>query len=240
MAISLLAVGFALPAGTTLAQSKSGPPGPDASIHTREIPAPMPSAPPGMTAFELPASGPLSAPAPMDAFQDKQPKVMPEELEYMSIKEIPGLEILTRLETEAQVKERWIQKAMKAGEKLPFPAEVVLAKEPYPGRFWAPKVKLVEPNFVVHDRLYFEQPNLERGLWDLGIVTPVVSVGKFFWDLALLPYQCGTRPCQKYDTSAGKCLPGDPTPFYLYPPELSLTGLAAEGAALAGGYFIFP
>jgi hypothetical protein len=88
--------------------------------------------------------------------------------------------------------------------------------------------------------LYFEQPNIERGLWDFGVFAPVLSVGKFYWDIATLPYHWGTRPGQHYDTSAGKCLPGDPIPFYLYPPELSLTGVAAQAAAVTGAFFIFP
>jgi hypothetical protein len=200
------------------------------------------ASPPAMAPLELPAAGPLASPPPMAAFQGEkqQPKYTPEELDLFNIKEIPGLEKLTRIQSEEQMQQRWIQQGLRTGEKLTFPSEPLLSKEMYPGRHWQPKVKLAEPNMVNHGRLYFEQPNLERGLWDLGIVTPVVSVGKFFWDLATLPYQCGTRPCDKYDTSAGKCLPGDPSPFYLYPPELSVTGLAAEGAFIAGGYFIFP
>jgi hypothetical protein len=71
-------------------------------------------------------------------------------------------------------------------------------------------------------------------------LTPAICTGKFFWDSLLLPYNIATRPCQQYDTDAGKCLPGDPAPLYLYPIELSLTGLLAEGAAITGLYFIFP
>ena len=148
--------------------------------------------------------------------------------------------MLTRLETEQDFKRRMEQEGKRNGDVVVFPEEPVLSKEPYPGRHWSPMAKYVEPAFVVHGRLYFEQPNFERGLWDLGIVTPLVSLGEFYADVLALPYHCGTRPGQNYDTSAGKCLPGDPTPFWLYPPELSFTGLVAEVAVGSGLFFIFP
>src|SRR5262249_18466687 len=118
--------------------------------------------------------------------------------------------------------------------------EPVLSKLPYQGRTWPDMAKLVEPDYVMHTRLLFEQQNFERGLWDLGILTPVLEAGIFYFDVAAPPYHLATRPCQQYDTSAGKCLPGDPTPFYLYPVEFSLTGAAAEAAVITGGFFIFP
>jgi hypothetical protein len=98
----------------------------------------------------------------------------------------------------------------------------------------------VEPAYVAHGRLLFEQKNFERGLWDLGLFTPVVESTLFYFDVAALPYHLATRPCQQYDTSAGKCLPGDPAPFLLYPPELSYSGLVAELAVGTAMFFIFP
>jgi hypothetical protein len=56
----------------------------------------------------------------------------------------------------------------------------------------------------------------------------------------LLPYHLGTRPLQQYECSAGKCMPGDPTPFLVYPEEISLTGLAAEVGAVTAAFFVFP
>ena len=41
-----------------------------------------------------------------------------------------------------------------------------------------------------------------------------------------------TRPLEKYEVSAGKCLPGDPASFYLYPEEFSVTGLVGQAAAV--------
>jgi hypothetical protein len=163
-----------------------------------------------------------------------------EALEFRNLHEVPGLAVLTRLESEAALKERMRQETLKTGKRIIFPEEAVIAKEPYPGRDWAPKAMQIEPTFVCHDRLLFEQQNFERGLWDLGILTPVVCAGKFYVDVVALPYHLGTRPRQCYDCSAGKCLPGDPTPLFLYPPELSLTGLATEAGVLTGMFFVFP
>lgn len=163
-----------------------------------------------------------------------------EALEFRNLREVPGIEILTRIESQAALEERMKQEALKGGERIVFPEETPLTKEQFKDRDWPKLAKLVEPNFVMHGRLLFEQQNFERGLWNLGILTPVASAGKFYWDVATLPYNLGTRPFQQYDTSAGKCLPGDPTPLYLYPVELSLSGFVAEAAVITGGFFIFP
>ncbi len=89
--------------------------------------------------------------------------------------------------------------------------------------------------------LLFEQPNFERGGWDLGILTPVANLGAYYYDLALLPYHALDEALStKIDCSAGKCLPGDPTPFYLYPEEFSVTGLVGEASVVTGLFFLFP
>jgi hypothetical protein len=161
-------------------------------------------------------------------------------LQARTIREVPSTEVLMRIESEEMWKQRVIQENLNQGDFAIFPAEPTISKSPYPARNWGTMTKLVEPAFVVHGRLLFEQQNFERGGWNLGILQPMVESGKFLFDVAALPYHLGTRPFQQYDTSAGKCLPGDPAPFYLYPIELSLTGLAAEGAAVTGILFMFP
>ena len=148
--------------------------------------------------------------------------------------------MLSRQESEKSLFERMRQVSLRIYERIIFPEEPLLAREPYPGRHWPQMAKLVEPVFVIHERLLFEQQNLERGLWEFGVLTPVLSTGKFYWDVLALPYHAATRPCQQYDTSAGKCLPGDPTPFFLYPVEFSVSGLAAEAAVVTGAFFVFP
>ncbi|HET6576084.1 MAG TPA: hypothetical protein VFG68_20955, partial [Fimbriiglobus sp.] len=89
---------------------------------------------------------------------------------------------------------------------------------------------LLEPDYVVHRRLYFEEKNSERYGWDLGITQPIVSALYFYKDVLLWPAKLASNPLERYDTSAGKCLPGSPVPYYLYPPEVDLFG-ATVGAA---------
>src|SRR5262249_34041205 len=100
--------------------------------------------------------------------------------------------------------------------------------------------RAVEPNYVCYDRMYFEERNSERFGWDLGIIQPLVSAGIFFFDVAALPYHVGTDPCRKYECSAGYCLPGDPVPYLLCPPRLSLTGAVLEAGAVVSLVGIFP
>ena len=105
---------------------------------------------------------------------------------------------------------------------------------------YPPMRQQIEPNFVVHRRLHFEEKNSERYGWDLGWIQPMVSTGYFFKDVLLWPNHLVTGLCNPYSTGAGKCLPGDPVPYYLYPPELSLTGTAFEGVLITGIAFIIP
>jgi hypothetical protein len=98
---------------------------------------------------------------------------------------------------------------------------------------------LVEPNYVDYRRLLFEDKNSERYGWNLGPVQPFVSAGNFFAGMAFLPYKLFSWPCMRYDSNAGLCLPGDPVPYYIYPPGLSLTGTAFETGAIIALHYIF-
>jgi hypothetical protein len=248
MAASLLAaLGLVVPTSSALAQNSS-------SNFAAQVPPP-------------PAAGSMASPRPVRTLQftsDSQPAIKTvggeklaspagdgkdgmsydkgafEGLEFRNLHEVPGLEVLTRVESEAALFERWRQEALRSKERIIFPAEPPITKAPFEIRHWPAGQMGVEPYYVVHGRLLFEQKDFERGIWDLGVLTPAVCLGKFWWDAALLPYHLGTRPCEQYDTSAGKCLPGDPTPLYLYPEELSLTGLIAEAGAITSLFFIFP
>ena len=64
-------------------------------------------------------------------------------------------------------------------------------------------------------------------------IAPVVESLVFGADLALLPYKMGTDPFRCYESNAGYCLPGDPTPMLLYPPQWSLTVAAFEAGTIA-------
>ncbi|MBI1918120.1 MAG: hypothetical protein HYS12_25800 [Planctomycetes bacterium] len=156
--------------------------------------------------------------------------------------DLPGPEELFRLDSEDTLFNRMKQEAREKTppERITFPEEPILSRQPYYGRSWPLSKMFVEPSYLCHRRLLFEQINQERYGWDFGIVAPFLSTGVFFKDCLLLPYHLGTQPCRHFECSAGKCLPGDPVPLLLYPPELSLTGTLAEGAAIATLEVLFP
>ena len=147
----------------------------------------------------------------------------------------PGRERLfgTR-DTERELEERMRQERKDVGSPDPvvFPEKAELSAEPYQPRRHAPMTVLIEPSYVVYQPLYFEEKNAERYGWDLGPVQPVVSTLCFFKDVVMWPHNCLAYPCRRFETNAGQCLPGDPVPYYLYPPELTGSGLLAEVAVI--------
>lgn len=116
----------------------------------------------------------------------------------------------------------------------------MLPEVTYTGRKHAPTTRLVEPAYITHHRLYFEELNAERYGWEAGPLQPFLSVGYFFKDFALLPYNFAVRPCQRFDTNYGKCLPGDPVPYLCYPLELSLTGGLTEAGTIVALFALIP
>ena len=172
-----------------------------------------------------------------------RPNTRTDEPYYFSvITELPGPERFFRRQSESEFFERIREetKLQPAAGRVIFPESPPLTTERFQRRHFPHLVKGVEPGYICHGRLLFEQPNFERQGWDLGILTPLANVGVYYYDLALLPYHAWTRPLEQTDCSAGKCLPGDATPFYLYPEEFSVTGLVGEAAVVTGLFFLFP
>ena len=115
-------------------------------------------------------------------------------------------------------------------EKIGGPVKYQAKSSQYP-----PQQITYENLFVVHRRLHFEELNAERYGWDFGILQPLVSTGFFYKDVLLLPYSLASGCTEGFwDSSSGKCLPGSPTPYMLYPPGLSITGGAFEGVIVTG------
>ncbi len=105
---------------------------------------------------------------------------------------------------------------------------------------YEPKRALLEPGFVVHRRLHFEEKNAERYGWDFGPVQPILSSAYFAKDVLLWPGHLMSNFRERYDTNAGKCLPGTPVAYYLYPPEITLHGGLWETAAVIGTVLLLP
>jgi hypothetical protein len=146
------------------------------------------------------------------------------------------------VQSDAQLQERIRQenRERRMPERIIFPADPVISSDTYQGRKWYPMKMEVAPYYVCHGRLYFEQPNLERYGWDLGVFTPLLSAGMFLYDFAFLPYHLAMEPCRRFEYNTGLCLPGDPVPLMLYPLELSATGFVAEVATVVTLVAVFP
>jgi hypothetical protein len=156
--------------------------------------------------------------------------------------EPPGPERLFRLEGEDALKERWRQElwTTSPGKSQIYPDEPILTREKYFGRSWPTRTLYVEPNYLCYKRLLFEQPNFERYGWDLGPLTVPLSGLAFYGDVVTLPYHAFTDPFRHCECNAGYCLPGDPVPLLLYPPQLSTAGGVAETATILTLLAIFP
>jgi hypothetical protein len=165
-----------------------------------------------------------------------------DESDFPVTKELPALDRLTRRESEKDLFERIRQETRKkpGSERALFPEEPPFTKETYQARQFPFRRSIVEPCYVAHGRLIFEQTNFERYGYDFGFFQPAVSTAVFAFDLLTMPYQYSKRPFEQFDTSAGKCLPGDPVPMLLYPPEASLTGLLGEAGVVVGLLFGIP
>lgn len=105
---------------------------------------------------------------------------------------------------------------------------------------YGPAQAVLEPSYVVHRRLFFEEKNAERYGWELGFAQPFVSAGYFFKDVLLWPAHLTSNFFERYDTSAGKCRPGDPVAYYLYPPNITLKGGVVEAGVVIGTAFLLP
>ncbi len=168
------------------------------------------------------------------------PGTGPEEEGYAIQLSPPGPQRVFRLESEDAFRERMKQEARQRGQRIEFPPEPIVSTESYSGRSYPPTQEIVEPGYVCYGRLYFEERNAERYDWDLGIMQPLVSLGYFYKDVLLFPYHYFTDPCRKFDCDAGYCLPGDPTPYLLYPPAISVSGLIGEAGAVLAVLAILP
>jgi hypothetical protein len=173
-----------------------------------------------------------------------RPQGPPEESTTFPVQlEPPGPErLFGHLESEAHLFERIRQedRGQTPIDIAVFPQEPVLSRTPYYGRRWPALHETAEANYLCYQRLLYEQKNFERGGWDLGAITPIVSALDFYKDFVLMPYHGFTDVCRCYECNTGYCLPGDPVPLVLYPPEPSVSGALAEVAAVAAVVAIFP
>jgi len=192
-----------------------------------------------------------SAPAPQPVvqpvkYQDQEAGSIPLPPSVLGVikraeKEVIDPKELFSMKSEAQIDKAIVEESGPTSIYSQFPTyNRGFTTLQFAGRTFEPRVKYVEPSFVCHRRLYFEEKNAERQGWELGPLQPITSTLYFLKDYFTLPYNFGTRPCQRWECSAGKCLPGDPTPYLLYPVEFSVTGGLLQAGTVVGLAAIFP
>jgi hypothetical protein len=140
------------------------------------------------------------------------------------------------LESERELYERIRQEQRDQGARATFPPDVAVAPPgvTYQGRAWPCFISTIPASVTSYHPLYFEDRNVERYGWDAGIFQPMLSAGKFYLDLAMLPYNIGQQFPWSLEYNAGYALPGDPEPYRIYVPRLSCTGAALESLAVLG------
>jgi hypothetical protein len=163
--------------------------------------------------------------------------------QYQILLEPPSPEALFgRRDSEKMFEQRMRQQAKQTTPPgtVQFPDKPVLSNVEFPGRAFPEQTMVAEPRFVCHHRLFFEEKNAERYGWDLGFIQPLVSTLYFYRDVVFLPHNFWSYPCRRWECNAGYCLPGDPVPYIIYPPEFTLSGSIAEGAVAVGLFAVIP
>lgn len=212
----------------------------NAQIITPKFVPALPRSSPGV----VPASYSAAQPAPavqVNAQPSRVAEAREEPFQAFRI-DLPGPQRMFQRDSEAQFFERIALETRKqrAGARAVFPEEPILSKEPYQPRNSPRLEKLVEPSYVCHGRLYFEQPNFERAGYDFGPLQPALGLGVFYYDTFLLPYHFWTDLKDRTECNVGKCLPGDPSPLLVPRERFSVTGLVGQSGAMIGLGFLFP
>jgi hypothetical protein len=156
---------------------------------------------------------------------------------------LPVREDVFRFDDDATLNARILKDLGKPGEKIPPITPISPAGTEYVSKTgqYSPTRTLLVPNYVVHRRLYFEEVNAERYGWDAGPAQPIFSSMYFYRDCLMWPHHLASGLFrERYDTSAGKCLPGSPVPYTLYPPGLTVSGTVAEAVIVTGAAVILP
>jgi hypothetical protein len=208
----------------------------------------VPTAPPAVTTaapqpFPLPRAPSVQLPGGVQPTRFQAPARDDEKTQLEPVVTPPSLERLSRLDSDEKLQERIRQETKnRRDEEVVFPESPILSRERYVGRkgLWPQRQLVVEPGFVCYGKLFFEDKNTERYGWELGYFQAVLSPLKFFGDVAIFPLKWGADPCCPKDCSSGHCLPGDPVPFLLYPPEITPCGAFFEVAAILALVAIFP
>jgi hypothetical protein len=252
----------AIPAPPPLLPTVKQPPAPPRTLYFQKEPAPLPKAVPSPARST--AAPKAAAPAKKPVIQQVAGQQPPEERQALppsveatlrrGLELLPPSDVVFSLQTERQINSDVVREVgqgsvfaviprnlpVETRLDKPLAGYAKLSDVDFTGRKFPPATRLAEPAYITHHRLYFEELNAERYGWEAGPLQPFVSVAYYFRDFALLPYNFAVRPCQRFDTNYGKCLPGDPVPYLCYPLELSLAGGLAEAGTIVALFALIP
>lgn len=122
-----------------------------------------------------------------------------------------------------------------------LPPECTLGDAVYQPRQFAPTTYTWKASALCHKPLYFEDVALERYGHSWGpILQPLVSGGRFFATLPILPYEMGIEPPCECVYVLGYYRPGSCAPYMIFPVPLSIRGGLVEAGAVVGAVFVIP
>jgi hypothetical protein len=133
----------------------------------------------------------------------------------------PTPEQLFRPESEAAWRARIAEEAARRGLRVEFPRDAPFDRTagPAPGcPCFPPGVAIAAPDAVCYQPLYFEDRNTERYGWRVPGVQPLLSAGRFYFDVLALPYHLVELPPWACGSDYGCPLPGDPVPYRIQLP----------------------
>jgi len=94
---------------------------------------------------------------------------------------------------------------------------------------------------MCHKPLYFDDQRLERYGHSWGpLLQPIISTGRFWATIPILPYKMGVHTPDECIYTLGHYRPNSCTPYMIDPLPLSVRGALFESAAWVGGVFLIP
>lgn len=181
-----------------------------------------PPAPPDQTVEAGPAEGPPDTPALSE---------QPEEEEQENICDLAEFKPLNQISWDISVEGRTPDQCPVTTDKVTDPKS----------RGWAPVTLRWKASALCHKPVYFDDVHLERYGHSSGpFLQPLISGGRFFLTVPVLPYKMGLKPPNECVYALGQYRPGSCAPYMVDPVPLSVRAGLAQAGAWTGMAFLVP
>ncbi len=122
-----------------------------------------------------------------------------------------------------------------------FPPECDLGMQIYKPRDWSPTTYNWTASGLCHKPTYFEDIRLERYGHSWGpYLQPIISGGRFFLTVPILPYKMGLKPPGECVYTLGHYRPGNCAPYMLDPLPLSIRAAVFQAGVASGMAYAIP